>query len=74
MTGSARDIDAAQAAPAAPPERGNALVSVLARTGAAAEQFKVEGGVSDAWHAGDRVKFSVTETGGSKTITKLEKP
>jgi hypothetical protein len=48
--------------------------TVGASTGGAAELFKVEGGVSDAWHAGDRVKFSVTETGGTKTITKLEKP
>jgi Cu/Ag efflux protein CusF len=49
--------------------------TVGANTGGAAEEFKVRDGVSlDTWHAGDRVAFSVTETDGIKTITKLEKP
>ncbi len=40
----------------------------------AAEEFKVQdGAMLDAVHAGDRVTFSVAETGGVKTITKLEK-
>jgi Cu/Ag efflux protein CusF len=26
------------------------------------------------WHAGDKVSFTVSENGGTKTITKLEKP
>jgi opacity protein-like surface antigen len=40
----------------------------------AAEQFKAPSGFSlDTLHAGDTVTFSVTEAGGSKTITKLEK-
>jgi hypothetical protein len=40
----------------------------------AAEQFKPPAGFSlDKLHAGDRVTFSVTEAGGIKTITKLEK-
>ena len=47
--------------------------TVGANTGGAAEQFKVQGGVSENLHAGDKVKFSVTETGGVKTITSLEK-
>jgi Cu/Ag efflux protein CusF len=48
--------------------------TVGANTGGAAEEFKVKDGVSlDTLHAGDRVTFSVTETGGVKTITKLEK-
>jgi hypothetical protein len=48
--------------------------TVGANTAGAAEEFKVKDGVSlDTWHAGDRVTFSVTETGGVKTITKLEK-
>jgi hypothetical protein len=47
--------------------------TVGASTGGAAEQFKVQGGVSENLHAGDKVKFSVTETGGVKTITQLEK-
>jgi Cu/Ag efflux protein CusF len=49
--------------------------TVGANTGGAAEEFKVQDGVSlEAWHAGDRVAFSTTETGGVKTITKLQKP
>jgi Cu/Ag efflux protein CusF len=45
-----------------------------ANTGAAAEAFKAQDGLSlDALHAGDKVTFSVTETGGVKTITKLQK-
>jgi hypothetical protein len=45
-----------------------------ANTGAAAEEFKAQDGLSlDALHAGDKVTFSVTETGGVKTITKLQK-
>ncbi|TMJ21488.1 MAG: copper-binding protein [Alphaproteobacteria bacterium] len=39
-----------------------------------AEEFKVQDGVSlDTLHAGDKVTFSTTETGGVKTITKLQK-
>lgn len=42
--------------------------------GGVAEEFKVQDGVSlDVVHAGDRVTFSATEAGGTKTITKLEK-
>ena len=49
--------------------------TVGANTGSAAEEFKVQDGVSlDNWHAGDRVKYSASESGGVKTITKLEKP
>jgi Copper binding periplasmic protein CusF len=47
--------------------------TVGANTGGAAEEFKAQGSLLDAFHAGDRVKFSVTETGGTRTITKLEK-
>ncbi len=49
--------------------------TVGANTGGTAEEFKVQDGVSlDNWHAGDRVKYSASESGGVKTITKLEKP
>jgi Cu/Ag efflux protein CusF len=49
--------------------------TVGANAGGAAEEFKVQDGVSlEPWHAGDRVSFSTTETGGVKTITKLQKP
>ena len=43
-------------------------------TGGAAEDFKTQDGLSlDTLHAGDKVTFSATETGGIKTITKLQK-
>jgi Cu/Ag efflux protein CusF len=49
--------------------------TVGANAGGAAEEFKVQDGVSlEPWHAGDRVSFSISETGGVKTITKLQKP
>lgn len=38
-----------------------------------AEHFKVQTGMLNTVHAGDKVKFSVSEAGGAKTITKLEK-
>jgi hypothetical protein len=45
-----------------------------ANTGAAAEEFQARVGLSlDASHAGDKVTFFVTETGGIKTITNLQK-
>jgi Cu/Ag efflux protein CusF len=48
--------------------------TVGANTGSAAEEFKAQGGLSlDTLHAGDKVTFSVTETGGTKAITKLQK-
>jgi Cu/Ag efflux protein CusF len=48
--------------------------TVGANTGGAAEQFKVQSGVSlEELHAGDSVNFTVSEAGGAKTITKLER-
>ena len=48
--------------------------TVGANTGGAAEEFKAQEGLSlDTLHAGDTVTFSATETGGVKTITKLQK-
>lgn len=47
--------------------------TVGANTGGATEQFKVQGSLLDTMHAGDNVTFSVSESGGTKTITKLEK-
>jgi Cu/Ag efflux protein CusF len=47
--------------------------TVGANTGGAAEEFKAQDGLSlDTLHAGDRISFSATETGGIKTITKLQ--
>jgi len=47
--------------------------TVGANTGGATEQYKVQDGMLNTLHAGDKVTFSVSETGGTKTITKLEK-
>jgi Cu/Ag efflux protein CusF len=48
--------------------------TVGANTAGAAEEFKVQSGMSlEQWHAGDSVNFTVSEAGGAKTITKLEK-
>jgi hypothetical protein len=47
--------------------------TVGANSGGAAEQFKVQEGLLETVHAGDRVKVSVTDTGGKKTITKIER-
>lgn len=38
-----------------------------------AEQFKLQGAMLDTLHAGDRVSFSASDSGGTKTITKIEK-
>jgi hypothetical protein len=47
--------------------------TVRANTGGAAEEFKAQDGLSlDALHAGDKITFSATETGGIKTITTLQ--
>jgi hypothetical protein len=47
--------------------------TVGASGGGATEQFKVQGGLLDTLHAGDRGTFSVSETGGTKTVTSFEK-
>jgi hypothetical protein len=47
--------------------------TVGANTGGATEQqFKAQAGQLDTVHAGDKVKISVSEIGGKKTITKIE--
>ena len=48
--------------------------TVGANTGGAAEEFKVGSGISlETLHAGDSVNYTVNESGGSKTITKLDR-
>jgi len=48
--------------------------TVGANTPAVTEQFKVQdAALLESVHAGDRVTFSVTESGGVKTITKLQR-
>jgi Cu/Ag efflux protein CusF len=44
-----------------------------ANTGGAADEFKVQAGISlDKFHAGDKVTFSAAEKGGVKTLTKIQ--
>jgi Cu/Ag efflux protein CusF len=41
---------------------------------AATEEFRIQDGARlNALHAGDRVTFAVSETAGTKTITKIDK-
>jgi copper binding protein CusF len=47
--------------------------TVGASAGAATEQFKVQGSLVDKFHAGDKVTYSVTGTGGAKTITAIDR-
>lgn len=48
--------------------------TVGANVSGSAEEFKVkDNGVVDDIHAGDRVTFSTSESGGSKIITKLSR-
>ena len=45
-----------------------------ANAGAATEEFKIQDGARlNVLHAGDRVTFAVSETAGTKTITKIDK-
>jgi copper binding protein CusF len=48
--------------------------TVGANASGASDTFKIQSGISlDALHAGDRVSYSVSEAGGSRTITKIER-
>jgi Cu/Ag efflux protein CusF len=47
--------------------------TVGANTGGAAMEFGVKGVSLENVHAGDRVKYTATESDGTKTLTKLEK-
>jgi Cu/Ag efflux protein CusF len=47
--------------------------TVGANGGGATERFKVQDGMLNTVHAGDKVAVTVSETGGTKTVTKLEK-
>ena len=47
--------------------------TVGANAGGASEQFKVQDGMLNTVHAGDKVILSVSDAGGTRTITKLEK-
>jgi Cu/Ag efflux protein CusF len=48
--------------------------TVGANSGGATEEFKVQDRpLLDSFHAGDKVNYSATESGGIKTITTLKK-
>jgi Cu/Ag efflux protein CusF len=48
--------------------------TVGANSGGATEEFKVQDRpLLDTFHAGDKVNYSATESGGVKTITTLKK-
>jgi Cu/Ag efflux protein CusF len=48
--------------------------TVGANTGGAAEEFKIQDSARlNALHAGDRVSFAVSNTAGTKTITKIDR-
>jgi Cu/Ag efflux protein CusF len=48
--------------------------TVGANTGGTGEEFKVkDDAMMEDIHAGDRVTFSTTDSGGAKTITKLDR-
>jgi Cu/Ag efflux protein CusF len=45
-----------------------------ANAGAATEDFKIQDGARlNALHAGDRVTFAVSESAGTKTVTKIDR-
>ncbi|XIA63960.1 copper-binding protein [Bradyrhizobium sp. TZ2] len=48
--------------------------TVGASSTSASEEFKIQDGARlNALHAGDRVTFAVSDTAGTKTITKIDK-
>ena len=58
----------------APTQSGTVGSNAPTSVPAPAEEFKVkDGALLDAVHAGDRVTYGVTDAGGVKTITKLDR-
>jgi Cu/Ag efflux protein CusF len=47
--------------------------TVGASGGGATEQFKIQGSPLEKLHAGDKVTYSVSGTGGARTITTIDK-
>jgi Cu/Ag efflux protein CusF len=71
MTGTITRVDEASGKIAIQQTQGG---TVGAGSGGAAEEFKVQDGlVFNAVKPGDKVTFTVTDSGGAKTITRLEK-
>jgi Cu/Ag efflux protein CusF len=71
MTGTITRVDEASGKIAIQQTQGG---TVGAGSGGAAEEFKVQDGlVFNAVKPGDKVTFTVTDSGGARTITRLEK-
>jgi Cu/Ag efflux protein CusF len=70
LTGTVTTIDRINGTIAIQPTQSG---TVGTNGGAATERFKVQDGMLNTVHAGDKVAVTVSETGGTKTITKLEK-
>ena len=71
MTGTISKVDEAAGKIAIQQTQGG---TVGGSSGGAAEEFKVQDGLLfNAVKPGDKVTFTVTDSGGVKTITKLEK-
>jgi Cu/Ag efflux protein CusF len=70
LTGTVTTIDRINGTIAIQPTQSG---TVGANTGGATERFKVQDGMLNTLHAGDKVTLSVSEIGGTKTVTKLEK-
>ncbi|HWV96019.1 MAG TPA: hypothetical protein VN130_02635 [Xanthobacteraceae bacterium] len=64
--------DAAAAKAAAEKAAEKAAAERAAAEEASAERLKIKRELIDGVHAGDKIKFSVTESNGAKTITKIE--
>ena len=76
MTGTVTRIDRIDGTIAIQLQRSPAQSGTVgANTGGAAEEVKtrVQGSLLNTLHAGDRVKFSLTETDGTKTIANVER-
>ncbi|MBN9007687.1 MAG: copper-binding protein [Rhizobiales bacterium] len=67
---SAKSANATDAAAKAAAEK--AATEKAAAEQAAAEHFKIKSDLIEHVHAGDKVKFSVADTDGTKTITKID--
>lgn len=71
LTGIVTKIDRTRGTVAIQPEQSGTVGS---STGGAAAEFKTQDrSWLDAVHAGDKVSYSLSETGGVNTITKLQK-
>ena len=67
---SAKNANPNDAAAEAAAEKAAAEKAAAAE--ASAERMKIKRELIDGVHAGDKIKFSVSETNGAKTITKIE--